>query len=303
MKDEVISCTSLFDIPCSIFNIPFRTVTLFNQTTTMRKYFPVILLIILTSCGKNKVDTIIHHATVYTVDSSFSLAEAIAVKDGLIVAVGKNDEILAKYTSAESIDAKGAAVYPGFIDAHAHFVGYGSSLFQVDLFGTTSWEEALERVKAFSEKHPDLSWIQGRGWDQNKWPGKTYPTNEKLNQMFPDKPVILKRVDGHASIANQKAMDLAGIKAGQTIVGGAIEVKDGKLTGVLIDNGDDKVYDQIPAPTKELYTQWLQAAQKNCFEQGLTTITDCGLSYHDVDAIDTLQKKRQTGYAFVCDAE
>ncbi len=256
----------------------------------MRKYLSIALLIILTSCGKNKVDTIIHHATIYTVDSSFSVAEAIAVKDGLIVAVGKNDEILTKYSSVESIDAKGATVYPGFIDAHAHFVGYGSSLFQVDLFGTTSWEEALERVKAFAEKHPDLTWIQGRGWDQNKWPGKTYPTNEKLNQLFPDKPVILKRVDGHASIANQKAMDLAGIKAGQTIVGGAIEVKDGKLTGVLIDNGDDKVYDQIPAPTKELYTQWLQAAQKNCFEQGLTTITDCGLSYHDVDGIDTLQK-------------
>ena len=256
----------------------------------MRKYLSIALLIMLSSCGKNKVDTIIHHATVYTVDASFSVAEAIAVKDGLIVAVGKNDEILAKYTSAESIDAKGSAVYPGFIDAHAHFVGYGSSLFQVDLFGTTTWEEALERVKVFAEKHPDLPWIQGRGWDQNRWPGKTYPTNEKLNQLFPDKPVILKRIDGHASIANQKAMDLAGMKAGQTIVGGAIEVKDGKLTGVLIDNGDDKVYEQIPAPTKELYTQWLQAAQKNCFEQGLTTITDCGLGYRDVDAIDTLQK-------------
>ncbi len=256
----------------------------------MKKYFTIILLIILSSCGKNKVDTIIHHATVYTVDSSFSVAEAIAVKDGMIVAVGKNDEILSKYTAAETVDAKGSAVYPGFIDAHAHFVGYGSSLFQVDLFGTSSWEEALERVKAFAEKHPDLPWIQGRGWDQNRWPGKTYPSNEKLNQLFPDKPVILKRIDGHASIANQKAMDLAGLKAGQTIVGGAIEVKDGKLTGVLIDNGDDKVYEQIPAPTKELYTQWLQAAQKNCFEQGLTTITDCGLSYRDVDAIDTLQK-------------
>ncbi len=256
----------------------------------MRKYLSIALLIILSSCGKNKVDTIIHHATVYTVDASFYIAEAMAVKDGLIVAVGKNEEILSKYTAVQSIDAKGFAVYPGFIDAHAHFVGYGSSLFQVDLFGTTSWEEALERVKVFAEKHPDLPWIQGRGWDQNRWPGKTYPSNEKLNQLFPDKPVILKRIDGHASIANQKAMDLAGIKAGQTIVGGAIEVKDGKLTGVLIDNGDDKVYEQIPAPTKGLYTQWLQAAQKNCFEQGLTTITDCGLGYRDVDAIDTLQK-------------
>ena len=256
----------------------------------MRKFLSIALLFILCSCGKNKVDTIVHNGLIYTVDSSFSVAEAMAVKDGLIVAIGKNDEILSKYAATESVDAKGAAVYPGLIDAHAHFVGYGSSLFQVDLFGTSSWEEAVERVKAFAAKHPDLPWIQGRGWDQNKWPGKVYPTNEILNQLFPDKPVVLKRIDGHATIANQKAMDLAGIKAGQTIVGGAIEVKDGKLTGVLIDNGDDKVYEQMPAPTKEVYTQWLVAAQKNCFEQGLTTITDCGLSYQDVDAIDALQK-------------
>ncbi len=249
-----------------------------------------MLLFSLAACSTDKVDLIVHHAVIYTVDSSFTIAEAMAVKDGKIVAVGKNDEIQKKYTATENIDAGGAAVYPGLIDAHAHFVGYGSSLFQVDLFGTTSFEEAVARVKEFAEKHPDLPWIQGRGWDQNKWPGKTYPTNDALNKLFPDKPVVLKRVDGHASIANQKAMDLAGIKAGQTIVGGSIEVKDGKLTGVLIDNGDDKVYNQIPDPTKEVYIQWLQAAQKNCFEQGLTTITDCGVSYQDVDAINALQK-------------
>lgn len=292
MNVEVISCTSTFNIPCSLFIIlfPSQTVTLVDQTTTMRKYLFIALLIILTSCGKNKADTIIHNAVVYTVDSAFSVAEALAVKDGKIVAVGESEDILAKYTAPENIDAKGAAVYPGFIDAHAHFVGYGSSLFQVDLFGTNTWEEAVARVKAFAEKHPDLPWIQGRGWDQNRWPGKTYPSNELLNRLFPDKPVVLKRIDGHASIANQKAMDMAGIKAGQTIVGGAIETKNGKLTGVLIDNADDKVYAQIPGPTKEIYVQWLQAAQKNCFEQGLTTITDCGLSYRDVEAIDTLQK-------------
>ena len=256
----------------------------------MRNVLLIALLFALASCQSSKVDAIIHHAVIYTVDSSFSVAEAMAVKDGKIVAIGKNDAITGAYTAKENIDAHGAAVYPGFIDAHAHFIGYGRSLFQVDLFGTSSWEEAVAKVKAFAEQHPDLPWIQGRGWDQNRWPGKTYPTNEVLNNLFPNKPVILTRVDGHASIANQKALDLAGIKAGQTVTGGSIEVKDGKLTGVLIDNGDDKVYAQIPAPTKEVYTQWLQAAQKNCFAQGLTTITDCGVSYRDVEAIDTLQQ-------------
>ncbi len=256
----------------------------------MKKIVTIVMLFILVSCSTSKVDTIIHHAVIYTVDSAFTVLEAMAVKDGKIVAVGKNDDILKKYTAAENIDAKGEAVYPGFIDAHAHFVGYGRSLFQADLFGANTWEETVARVKAFADQHPNLPWIQGRGWDQNRWPGKVYPTNEELNKLFPDKPVIITRVDGHASIANQKAMDMAGIKAGQTIVGGSIEMKDGKLTGVLIDNGDNKVYDQIPEPTKEVYIQSLQAAQKNCFEQGLTTITDCGLSYRDVDAIDALQK-------------
>lgn len=257
----------------------------------MRKILSIALLAVLFGCSDRKVDTIIHHAVIYTVDSSYTVAEAMAVKDGKIVAVGKNDEIMSRYSAAENIDAEGKAVYPGFIDAHAHFVGYGRSLFQADLFGTNTWEETVARIKAFADQHPDLPWIQGRGWDQNRWPGKTYPTNEALNILFPDKPVIITRVDGHASIANQKALELAGIQAGQTIVGGSIEVKDGKLTGVLIDNADNKVYAQIPEPTKEIYLQWLQAAQKNCFEQGLTTITDCGLSYQDVDAIDALQKE------------
>jgi hypothetical protein len=258
----------------------------------MRKFLLIASLFALASCASNKVDTIIHHAMIYTVDSLYTTAEAMAIKDGKIVATGKNDEIQKKYSAIENIDAGGKAVYPGFIDAHAHFVGYGRSLFQVDLYGTKTWEEAVERVKAFAAKKPTIPWIQGRGWDQNKWPGKTYPTNAILNQLFPNTPVVLQRIDGHASIANQKAMDLAGIKAGQTIVGGSIETKEGKLTGVLIDNADDKVYQQIPAATKETYQQWLHAAEKNCFEQGLTTITDCGLNYDDVDAIDTLQ---QTG--------
>ncbi len=256
----------------------------------MKKLLTIACLFLLASCANNKVDLILHNAVIYTVDSSFRTAEAMAVKDGLIVAVGKNADVLSKYSAAETLDAKGQAVYPGFIDAHAHFVGYGTSLFQVDLYGTTSWEEAVERVKKFANEHPGLPWIRGRGWDQNKWPGKVYPTNEALNNAFPDIPVVLTRVDGHASIANAKALELAGIKAGQTVVGGSIEVKDGRLTGVLIDNADNKVYDQVPEPTKDMYTEWLQAAQKNCFEQGLTTITDCGLSYRDVEGIDALQK-------------
>ena len=250
------------------------------------------IALFLTSCGgPKKVDTLVVNGVIYTVDSSFSTAQAMAIKDGLIVATGTDAEILAAYTAPEKIDAKGQAVYPGFIDAHAHFVGYGKSLFQVDLFGTTSWEEAVERVKVFAAAHPELAWIEGRGWDQNKWPGKKYPTNALLNSLFPNTPVVLQRIDGHAAIANQKAFDVAGVKSGQTIVGGEVETKNNVLTGVLIDNATDLVYGSIPAVTKQTYTQWLQAAQQNCFAQGLTTITDCGLNMSDITIIDTLQQE------------
>jgi predicted amidohydrolase YtcJ len=182
-------------------------------------------------------------------------------------------------------------VYPGFIDAHAHFLGYGQSLFMVDLFGASNWEEVVERVKRFAKEHGEEKWIKGRGWDQNKWPGKSYPTNEKLNEAFPGIPVILTRVDGHAAIVNQKAIEVAGLHPGQTLTGGEIENNNGKLTGVLIDNAVDLITAKMPASTTDDYVKWLSKAQKNCFEVGLTTVADCGLMYNDVQTIDGLQKE------------
>jgi len=246
-----------------------------------------------TPSKKQQVDLIIHHAVVYTVDSNFNIAEAFAVKDGKIVAVGKNDEILGRYESKQALDAKGKPVYPGFIDAHAHFVSYGQSLFSVDLFDCNNMDKVIARVQKFAIEHPNEKWITGRGWDQNKFRDKSFPTNEKLNQLFPDKPILLSRVDGHAALANAKALEIANIKPGQTLTGGEIETKNGKLTGILIDNAVGLVESKIPAPTKEDYTKWLMAAQQNCFAQGLTTITDCGLSYKDVDMIDALQKENK----------
>jgi predicted amidohydrolase YtcJ len=251
-----------------------------------------IILLFSSGCKpNNEVDTIVHNGVVYTIDEHFSTAQAFAVSDGKIAAVGTNEEILKKYKARETIDAKGQAVYPGFIDAHSHFMGYGQSLFQVDLFGAASWDEAVERVQKFAKEHPDEAWIRGRGWDQNKWPGKSYPTNEKLNQLFPDKPVLLTRVDGHAAIANQKLLALSGVKPGQRLTGGEVETKNRKLTGVLIDNAVDLVTAKLPASTINDYMKWLTAAQNNCFAVGLTTVSDCGLMYNDVQTIDGLQKE------------
>jgi predicted amidohydrolase YtcJ len=135
--------------------------------------------------------------------------------------------------------------------------------------------------------------VRGRGWDQNLWAGKAFPDNKTLNELIPDRPVLLQRIDGHAAIANAKALEMAGVKPGQQIAGGTIETKDGKLTGLLIDNAVDLVTKAIPVATKADYEKWLMAAQRNCFEAGLTTITDCGLMYYDVAQIDSLQRENK----------
>lgn len=250
-----------------------------------------LLLIAIAACNsKSDVDLIVFNATVYTVDSAFSTAESFAVKDGKIISVGKTSDILNTYDAKEKIDAQGKAVYPGFIDAHAHFIDYGQSLFSVDLVGCNSFDEVVERVKKFNKENPDETWIRGRGWDQNKFPGRQYPNNQQLNELFPEKPVVLERIDGHAVIANKKALELAGIQPKQKINGGEIETKNGKLTGVLIDNATNLVQSKIPYPSLAQFEKWMIAAQQKCFAQGLTTITDCGLSYRAVDIIDTLQK-------------
>jgi predicted amidohydrolase YtcJ len=223
----------------------------------MRKFFVYSLLLAIVACQSNmQVDTIVHNAVIYTVDSAFTIAEAMAVKDGKIVATGKNDDILNRFGAKETINAQGKPVYPGFIDAHAHFLGYGQSLFQVNLFGCSTWDEVVSRVQDFAAKHPNEPWIKGRGWDQNKFPGKQYPTNNKLNELFPNKPVFLTRVDGHAAIANQKALDMAGVNVGATLTGGEIEIKNGKLTGILIDNATNLVENILPKPTKADYEKW-----------------------------------------------
>jgi len=252
----------------------------------------VIIIVFHSGCvTKTNVSTIVYNGIVYTVDEKFNTAQAFAVNDGKIIEVGTTEAILKKYDSGEKIDAKGQAVYPGFIDAHAHFVGYGQSLFQVDLFGSNTWDEVIDRVKKFADEHPNETWIRGRGWDQNKFPGKAFPDNEKLNETFPDKAVLLTRVDGHAAIANQKALDLANVKPGQNLIGGEVETKNGKLTGILVDNATDLVGSKVPPTTKEDYIKWLTTAEKNCFAVGLTTVTDCGLSYKDVEGIDKLHKE------------
>ena len=242
---------------------------------------------------RQKVDLVIHHAKIYTADENFSVAEAMAIRDGKIIAIGTNDEILREFEAAEEKNAGGKTVYPGFMDAHAHFLNYGMSLQNVDLVGTKSWEECIDRVKEFIVKKniPAGAWIQGRAWDQNDWAVKEFPTSELLDKNFPSNPIALVRIDGHALIASRPAMELAHIQPGRILEGGTVETVNGKLTGIFIDNAEDLIGQAIPAPSKEKYALALKEAQANCFATGLTSVVDCGLSRSDVERIDALQKE------------
>lgn len=253
-----------------------------------------LLLTTFSSCKfRQKASLIVHHAKIYTANQNFDTAQAMVVRDGKIIAIGNNDDILKEYEADEMLNAAGKFVYPGFIDAHAHFVNYGFSLQQVDLTGTKSWPECIERVKAFKKVKNILPgvWIQGRGWDQNDWANKEFPDKQLLDDNFPDHPLALVRIDGHALIANQKAIDIANIKPGQQLTGGTVETRDGKLTGIFIDNAEDLITAVIPGASKEQFATALKEAEQKCFAMGLTTIVDCGLNKFQVDMIDALQKE------------
>ena len=259
----------------------------------MRKFCILIFAAFITSCAvKDQADLIIYNANVYTVDSSFSVAKAFAVKDGKILETGLSENIRKKYDAKEELNAEGKSVYPGFIDGHTHFYRYGEGLQSVELVGTQSWTEILEKVKAFADQNPD-GWLIGRGWDQNDWENKDFPDNQKLNELFADRPVLLSRVDGHAAIVNQKALEMAGIKPGQTLTGGDIKTVDGKLTGLLVDNAIDLVFSKIPVANLEQQREALLDAQKNCFAAGLTSVVDCGLDFPMIEVINKLQEENQ----------
>ncbi len=257
----------------------------------MKKLLPILLLLAVACKQKEyNADMLVKNALVYTVDSSFTTADAFVVNAGKIIAVGNADTLEQKYTAREVIDAGGKAVYPGFIDAHAHFYSYGLSLQEVKLENTKSWQEVVDSVNAYARKNPE-GWIIGRGWDQNKWKVKDFPNKAKLDSIFPVRPVMLTRIDGHAILVNQAALNIAGIKPGQTIPGGKIETINGKLTGLLVDNAVGLVRRKIPAPTDSVIQSAFLDAQSNCFAVGLTTVEDCGLPYTMVNTIAQLQHK------------
>lgn len=249
----------------------------------MKKTIPIAIATImmtaiatLTGCTKRQqADLIVYNAIVYTVDNDFSQAEAFAVKDGKFVAVGSTEEILKQYHAEEMLDAKGAPVYPGFMDGHCHFNGLGELMVRyVDLVGCKSFDEVIERLQDHAQQYPS-EWLLGRGWDQNLWPGKQFPDNKRLNELFPDKYVALTRIDGHMGLVNNRLLEYMHYES---------------PTGLLLDAPYDSVKARIPKLSPAEHKQALLAAQQACFAQGLTGVTDAGLPLDDILLIDSMHQ-------------
>lgn len=247
--------------------------------------------IAITSCNnKTSVSLIIHHGIIYTVDSGFQKTYAMAIKDGKIVETGPNEYIKAKYEADSTIDAKNKFIFPGFIDAHCHFTGFATDSWKCDLMATASFEEIVDKIKNYSKSAP-MFWIYGHGWDQNDWEIKEFPNKKILDSLFPDRPVFLKRIDGHAALANQKAIDIAGVNEKTSVSGGSIEIKDGKLTGIFLDNAMDLIEKNIPQISDSLAKKYFVQLQQECFKEGLTGVHDCGISEHTVKLVDEVQRE------------
>lgn len=243
--------------------------------------------------AQEQADLLITNARVYTVDGRFTIAEAVAVKNSRIVAVGTTKDLRASWKATQTLDAKGKFVYPGFYDAHAHLYNYRRTLQYADLQGTTSYKQVLERLKAYRKANPQARWVIGRGWDQNDWSVKTFPTKEPLDSLFPDVPVCLTRVDGHALVANSKALALAGITEETRVEGGLVEKVNGRLTGIILDNAMDKVYMRIPSPTEQEVENAIIAAEKRCFAVGLTSVAEAGISHELVETYKKLYAEKR----------
>jgi predicted amidohydrolase YtcJ len=256
-------------------------------------YFALAALAPAVLGAQSSADMVLLNGNIYTVDTARPTASAMAVRAGRVHFVGSDADARKLATgSTKVIDLRGATVVPGIIDAHAHLLGLGNTLRRVNLAGSASYDEVIARVKAWAKDVTPGEWILGRGWDQTRWPGREFPTHEALSRAFPNNPVVLDRVDGHAILANAKAMELAGVTAATTDPAGGriIRLASGSPSGVFVDNAENLVGRAIPASTKADTRKAILAAIAEANRWGLTGIHDAGASAETIGIYEELAK-------------
>lgn len=248
----------------------------------------IFLILGFNSCNnKIEVDLISHNGIIYSLDDNNNVFEATAFKNGKIVDIGKTHQILNKYQSKNKLDLQGKIAYPGFIDAHCHFLYYGLQFAMVDLSSAISFEEIIEILKKNNDKN-DGDWLIGYGWDQNQWKDKNWPNNELLNKNFNNINVVLNRIDGHAIMVNETAIKTAKVPIDTVVSGGYIEKINGKVTGLFMDNAMSLILEKIPEANEEQKKKALLKAQQDCISLGLTTVDIAGLNRKDIELINNL---------------
>ena len=254
----------------------------------------VILYYTLFNISPREASMLLVNGIVYTVNEHQPLAEAVAIRGDKIVGVGTTKDIMAAFKAERVIDLKGRAVYPGFIDSHAHLENLGIILTTLNLIGTSSVDEIQEMVRKGVEGKELGQWLRGRGWDQNVWRTKAFPTHEMLDAVSGDVPVYLTRIDGHAVWVNEKVLTLAGIsKSTPDPQGGKIlRDKSGNPTGVFIDNAVDLLLSVLPEPTDDERMETVSRAVQECLKVGLTEVHDMGV---DLQGIRVYKRMIQEG--------
>jgi predicted amidohydrolase YtcJ len=243
---------------------------------------------------KTVIDLLVTARKIYTLDPEARVVEAMAVDKGRILALGPRSVLEGRYEARRTRDLGHTFVYPGFIDPHCHFLGFGYMLQRADLFDTSSWEEVVARLVTHQARHPAY-WVQGRGWNQNDWNPREFPDCSLLDKAFPDNPVLIIRVDGHAALVNTKALELSGINASTKVEGGVVALGNGRPTGLLLDNAIDLVKAVIPALEESTRREALLAAQEKCFAVGLTSVSNAGTDLADALLMERMQDEGSLG--------
>jgi predicted amidohydrolase YtcJ len=273
----------------------------------MKKLLLILLALIITvftfmtiASRKRSADMMIVNAVIYTADAANTRAEALAVRGSRIVAVGTTQDIQNQFTSQNVIDAEGRTIVPGLIDAHAHVMGLGQSLSELNLYGTTSPQQIAAMVAQKAQQLKPGEWIRGRGWDQNDWGKgkgqKPFPTAAILDKAAPNNPVILNRIDGHAIWVNTNAMQRAKRSSDMPLeIDGGTIVRDraGNPTGIFVDNAESVIRAVVPDYTHEEKMMLYQLAFDECLKLGITGVHDMGIDTEDYRIYRTLTEERK----------